>query len=164
MPRHYDTRNIAHRFLASLLDRNLVKLLLKNEIIAFPLATQPQIECWSGFTDGGADLTEIWMDALHRRIIQHNIRVVAKYYKEIHGARLAQLLRLAPDRLEREIAIMVSEGSIYAKIDRPKDIVRFAASKNPEAVLTDWASDIDELLHLVETTTHLINKEVQTAS
>lgn len=54
---------------------------------------------------------------------------------------------------------MVSDGSVYAKIDRPKDIIRFAAAKNPEAILSDWASDIDKLLHLVETTTHLINKE-----
>lgn len=76
---------------------------------------------------------------------------------------MAQLLRLEPDRLEREIATMVSDGSIYAKIDRPKDVVRFAASKTPEAVLTEWSSDIDQLLHLVETTTHLINKEIQTS-
>lgn len=62
-------------------------------------------------------------------------------------------------RLEREISVMVSEGAVYAKIDRPKDIVRFAAPKNPEAVLSDWARDIDKLLHLVETTTHLIDKE-----
>jgi 26S proteasome regulatory subunit N5 len=64
--------------------------------------------------------------------------------------------------LEKEIATMVSDGSVYAKIDRPKDIVRFSAPKNPEAVLTEWASDIDKLLHLVETTTHLINKENMT--
>ena len=144
-------------------DRNLIKLLLKNEIIAFPLATQPEIESWPGFSEGGADLSEVWRETLHRRIIQHNVRVVAKYYKEIHGSRLAQLLRLEPDRLEREIATMVSDGSIYAKIDRPKDVVRFAASKTPEAVLTEWSSDIDQLLHLVETTTHLINKEIQTS-
>ena len=31
-----------------------------------------------------------------------------------------------------------------------------------ESVLSDWASDIGKLLHLVETTTHLINKENMT--
>jgi 26S proteasome regulatory subunit N5 len=84
------------------------------------------------------------------------------YYHQIHMTRLSQLLGLTPDRLEREVSFMVSDGSIYAKIDRPKDIVRFAAPKTPEAVLSDWGSDIDNLLHLVETTTHLIYKENMT--
>lgn len=84
------------------------------------------------------------------------------YYKRIHGARLAQLLGLSADRLEQEIASMVSDGSVYAKIDRPKDIVRFSATKTPEAVLSDWAADIGKLLDLVEKTTHLIQKENMT--
>lgn len=57
---------------------------------------------------------------------------------------------------------MVSDGSVYAKMDRPADTVRFFAKQTPEAILTDWAADIDKLLHLVETTTHLINKEKMT--
>lgn len=54
---------------------------------------------------------------------------------------------------------MVSFGSLYAKIDRPKDIVRFAKKRCEEEVLTDWAEDIKELLGLVEKTTYLIQKE-----
>lgn len=77
---------------------------------------------------------------------------------------MAQLLGLEWPRLEQEISSMVSDSSVYAKIDRPKDIVRFAAAKTSEAILTDWASDIDKLLHLVETTTHLIHKENMTAA
>ena len=114
------------------------------------------------FLEGGDDLANFWHEMFHRRIIQHNVRIASLYYKQIHGTRLAQLLGLEADRLEREIAGMVSEGSIYAKIDRPKDVVRFSSPKNPEAVLSDWASDIGKLLHLVETTTHLINKENMT--
>lgn len=57
---------------------------------------------------------------------------------------------------------MVSDRSVYAKIDRPKDIVRFSSQKTPEAVLSDWAADIDKLLDLVESTTHLIHKENMT--
>jgi 26S proteasome regulatory subunit N5 len=54
---------------------------------------------------------------------------------------------------------MVSNGTVYAKIDRPADIIRFEQKKSSEAVLTGWADNIDKLLHLVETTTHLIHKE-----
>mmetsp|Transcript_88811 Transcript_88811/g.248577 ORF Transcript_88811/g.248577 Transcript_88811/m.248577 type:complete len:457 (+) Transcript_88811:75-1445(+) len=139
-----------------------IQLLLKKEIINYPLVNQQELETLPAFLEGGADLAAFWRESLHRRIIQHNVRIISNYYQRIHGARLAQLLGLDATRLEKEIAAMVSDGTVYAKIDRPKDIVRFSAPKNPEAVLSDWASDIDKLLHLVETTTHLINKENMT--
>jgi 26S proteasome regulatory subunit N5 len=66
-------------------------------------------------------------------------------------------LGLDIDRLEAELADMVR--FIYLKIDRPNDIVRFRAPQTPETILSDWSSDIEKLLDLVETTTHLIHKE-----
>lgn len=136
-------------------------MFLKKEIINYPLANQAELESVAAFKEAG--LAEHWHEAFHRRVIQHNVRIASLYYRRIHGSRLAQLLGLDAKRLEQEIASMVSDGSVYAKIDRPKDIVRFSAAKNPEEVLTEWAGDIDKLLHLVETTTHLINKENMTA-
>jgi 26S proteasome regulatory subunit N5 len=143
--------------------RNTIELLLKKEIINYPMANQAELESLPSFVEGGGDLAAHWHETFHRRIIQHNIRVASAYYKRIHKSRLAQLLQLTPDRLESEIASMVSDGSVYAKMDRPMDIVRFSAPKTPEAVLTEWASDMDKLLHLVETTTHLIHKEQMTS-
>ena len=148
-----------HPFKRAYQEFSSYQLLLKKEIATYPLVHQQEIESWPAFLEGGPDLVKYWHESFHRRIIQHNVRVASLYYRRIHGKRLAQLLNLEPSRLELEISTMVSDGSVYAKIDRPKDIIRFAASKTPEAVLSDWASDIDKLLHLVETTTHLINKE-----
>jgi len=137
-----------------------IQLLLKKEIIQYPLPHQGEIEAAPAFSQGG--LAEFWKEMFHRRIIQHNVRIVSGYYKRIHGARLAELIGLTPERLEQEISTMVSDGTVYAKIDRPKDIIRFSQPKTPEAVLSDWAIDIDKLLGLVETTTHLIAKENMT--
>ena len=142
--------------------QNTVKLLLKKEIINYPLVNQAELEALPAFLEGGEDLARYWHESFHRRIIQHNVRIASLYYKRIHGSRLAQLLKLEPERLELEISSMVSDGSVYAKIDRPKDIIRFQAPTTAESVLSDWASDIGKLLHLVETTTHLIDKENMT--
>jgi len=139
-----------------------IKLLLKKEIISYPMTYQAEMQGISALSEGGQDLAQFWNESFHRRIIQHNIRVASIYYRRIHGARLAQLLGLDPERLEKEISSMISDGTVYAKIDRPKDIVRFSEPKSPESVLSEWASDIDKLLHMVETTTHLINKEKMT--
>eukprot|EP00934_Nitzschia_sp_Nitz4_P001919 Nitzschia sp. Nitz4//scaffold2_size372955//340537//341983//NITZ4_000474-RA/size372955-snap-gene-0.110-mRNA-1//-1//CDS//3329546931//1919//frame0 len=137
-----------------------LKLFLKQEIIAYPMPQQAELEAMDFFCQD--NLASVWHDFFYTRIIQHNVRIASKYYRRIHGARLAQLLGLQTDRLEREISAMVSDGSLYAKIDRPKDIVRFASPQSAEEVLSEWSSDMDKLLHLVETTTHLINKENMT--
>lgn len=139
--------------------KNTVKLLLTKEIINYPLQHQAELEAMSAFSIGGPDLDAYWKKTFHTRIVQHNVRIAALYYRRSHGKRLAQLLGLEPAALEAEISSMVSDGSVYAKIDRPNDIIRFAAQKSPEAILSDWASDISSLLHLVESTTHLIHKE-----
>ena len=144
------------------LSRATLKLFLKKEIINYPTPHQAELEALPAFLE--RDLASTWHDVFFQRVIQHNIRIVSLYYKRIQGSRLAQLLQLEPSRLEQEIASMVSDGSVYAKIDRPKDIVRFCAPQRPEAILSDWAGDIDKLLHLVETTTHLIHKENMTTS
>ena len=136
-------------------------MLLKKEIVNYPLPHQKELESLAAFQEAG--LAQHWGEIFHRRVIQHNIRTVSLYYKRIHGARLAQLLQLSADRLESEIASMVSDGTVYAKIDRPADIVRFEKPKSSEAILSDWSGDIEKLLHLIETTTHLIHKEQMTA-
>jgi 26S proteasome regulatory subunit N5 len=133
--------------------------LLKKEIINYPLSHQAELESWPAFNTDAPH----WKEVLFRRVIQHNIRVASMYYTRIHGTRLAELLGLTRDTLEQEISSMVSSGSVHAKMDRPKDIIRFSKTKTPEAVLTEWAADIDKLLDLVENTTHLIQKENMTA-
>ena len=92
--------------------------------------------------------------------MQHNVRVVSKYYRQLSVARLANLLGLSEDDAERHVARMVSDSGLYCKIDRPAGVAVFAKPKPADEVLQDWASDIAKMLNLVEMTCHLINKEV----
>lgn len=161
-PSFSDTHSFFFFFLLANNYRMTIKLLLKKEIIRYPTPHLSELENLPAFTKD--DLKDHWHDIFFRRVVQHNIRVASLYYKRIHGKRLAQLLDLDVSILAEEIAGMVSSGSVYAKMDRPRDIVRFSKPQNPEAILTEWAADIDQLLHLVETTTHLIHKENMTAA
>lgn len=148
-----------------------VRILLRKEIVQYPLPHQAEMESWDAFTTntsattgegGGEDLAGHWKKTFRKRIIQHNVRVAALYYRRIKGQRLATLLGLEPQELESEVADMVSNAEVYAKIDRPNDVIRFQQKNSPEAVLSNWASDISTLLHLVETTSNLIQKENMT--
>lgn len=139
--------------------KETLKLFLNKEIIAYPTPHQEKLESLESIKESPSS---VWPKMFHTRIIQHNIRIAALYYDRIQGKRLAQILGLESDVLEEEISKMVSDGSVYAKIDRPNDIVRFKGKKSPEEILSDWGADIKELLNLVESTTHLIHKEIST--
>mmetsp|Transcript_22226 Transcript_22226/g.53850 ORF Transcript_22226/g.53850 Transcript_22226/m.53850 type:complete len:484 (+) Transcript_22226:125-1576(+) len=149
--------------------KETLMLYLKDEIIHYPLPHQTTLESIPAFNDGGDDgeasddggstLKDHWHATFHTRITQHNLRVASIYYRQIHTSRLAQLLSLDSAETEKHISQMVSSGTLYAKIDRPKDVVRFMKKRCEEEVLTDWAADIKQLLGLVEETTYLIHKE-----
>lgn len=98
-------------------------------------------------------------DDLHKRVVQHNIRVISMYYERITSRRLAELLGLDADKTETYLSEMVSSKQLFAKIDRPTGIIVFARKKDANDMINAWASDIDELLSVVEKTTHMINKE-----
>jgi len=99
------------------------------------------------------------MTDLHKRVIAHNLRVVAGYYTRIRTSRLAQLLNLSTDETETFLSELVVSKSLYAKIDRPKGIIGFIRPQNPNDILNDWSYNVSTLLDLVEKTCHLIHRE-----
>jgi 26S proteasome regulatory subunit N5 len=106
-----------------------------------------------------SEIADHFREQLKVRVIQHNLRVVARYYTRIHTVRLATLLGLTLEALEGHLAELSSGGDLYLKIDRPMGIVTFQAHRLPEQVLTEWSSDVTKMLQLMESTCHLINRE-----
>ncbi|RHY62502.1 hypothetical protein DYB38_005837 [Aphanomyces astaci] len=115
----------------------LMKLFTTKEVIPFPLP----IPGWDVAASSPIFQDPVrgaqWLEDVHTRTTEHNIRVLT----------------------ESRISALVSNGSVYAKIDRPAKIISFHKTQSPEELLTNWSTDISELLRLVETTCHLINKE-----
>jgi len=139
--------------------KEAVRLFTTNELIRYPLVCQGTLEGHPALHLGGSELYQKWKLDLQTRTMQHNIRVLAKYYKRIHMRRLSELLGLTEDQAEKHIASMVCDDAFYAKINRPGGTVSFTQTKPCEEILTEWNADIAQLLGLVERTCHLINKE-----
>ena len=99
-----------------------------------------------------------WQD-LRKRVIEHNVRVVAKYYTRIQMHRLTQLLDLEEDETESYISSLVTAKTVYAKIDRPARVVTFAKTRDADEVLNEWSGSMRSLLGLLERIDHLITKE-----
>jgi 26S proteasome regulatory subunit N5 len=99
-----------------------------------------------------------WED-LRKRVIEHNVRVVAKYYTRIRMPRLCQLLNLSEDETEKYISDLVTAKTIYAKIDRPARIISFAKPRDADDVLNEWSGNMKSLLGLLERIDHLMARE-----
>ncbi|KAI9656171.1 MAG: hypothetical protein M1821_004833 [Bathelium mastoideum] len=97
--------------------------------------------------------------ALRTRVIEHNVRVVAKYYTRIALPRLTTLLDLDAAETESVLAELVTNGTVYARIDRPAQVVSFARVRGADDVLNEWSADMKGLLGLLERIDHLITKE-----
>mmetsp|Transcript_6085 Transcript_6085/g.14119 ORF Transcript_6085/g.14119 Transcript_6085/m.14119 type:complete len:459 (-) Transcript_6085:79-1455(-) len=139
--------------------QDLVKLFLRKEIAAWPLANEAEIKSHPVFQEepheGGASR---W-DMLKKRIVQHNITVVSGYYEQVHTKRLCELLSLSDKELETELSELVCSKFVFAKIDRPAGTIKFGKKETYTDRLNDWSSSITKMLDLVENTCHLIQKE-----
>ncbi|SAM61718.1 probable RPN5-26S proteasome regulatory subunit [Ustilago bromivora] len=98
-------------------------------------------------------------EELHKRVVEHNIRVISQYYTRITLKRLSELLDLSPAQSESSLADLVSSGTIFAKMDRPSGLVNFEKKKSNADVLNDWSADTNKLMATVEKVTHLVEKE-----
>ncbi|KAI5282909.1 hypothetical protein KEM54_002482 [Ascosphaera aggregata] len=101
---------------------------------------------------------ERWQD-LRKRVIEHNVRVVAKYYTRIQMSRLCELLDLSEEETEKYISDLVTSKTIYARIDRPAGVVNFVKSRDADDILNEWSGNVKSLLGLLERVDHLITKE-----
>ena len=110
----------------------------------------------------GIPAGSIRIQLLVKRIVQFNLLcVLSKFYSRIRISKLASILSLSVDACETEITELVSNKSLSVKIDRPAGIVYFQPRLSPQAKLDQWGGCINKALDLVESTSNLIQKEIQ---
>ena len=101
--------------------------------------------------------------ALKTRVVEYNIRIMARYYTRITMQRMAVLLDLSTEETEEFLSNLVSSKTVTAKVDRLDGVVHFQLSPtsqdNVNAVLNNWSKGLASLMELVTKTNHLINRE-----
>ncbi|KAF8419648.1 PCI domain-containing protein [Tirmania nivea] len=146
--------------------KSFLKCFTINELMRWPLiadAYGPELRSTDVFAVGGLKSEQRWAD-LRKRVIEHNVRIVAKYYTRIKMDRLKVLLDLDEDETESYLSQMVTQKTVYAKIDRPARIVSFAKPRDANDVLNEWSGNMKSLLGLLERIDHLITKEEMMAN
>ncbi|KAI7865946.1 PCI domain-containing protein [Spinellus fusiger] len=139
----------------------LVKLFVTDELMRWPMIEEKYgaVLCHTAVFNKTTEEGQKRWKELHHRVIEHNIRVIAKYYTRVSMKRLGQLLDLNEKDAEDSLSKLVVSKTIFARIDRMAGIVSFQVKKDANQVLNNWSNDINSLLHLIEKTCHLISKE-----
>ena len=155
-----DTRNSQVPIEASLL-----KLFTIPELMRWPEVAEqygPHLtstDVFSAQPDAADPKAHTRWEDLRKRVIEHNVRVVAKYYTRIRMQRLTQLLDLTEEETEKYLSELVTAKTVYAKIDRPAGVVSFERKRDADDVLNEWSGNMKSLLGLLERIDHLITKE-----
>ncbi|XP_046434601.1 26S proteasome non-ATPase regulatory subunit 12 [Neodiprion fabricii] len=159
--------DLTHRLLA---DKLLDEIPTYKELLR--LFVNPELIKWSGlceiyerdlratevFSTGTEEGSKRWTE-LRNRVVEHNIRIMAKYYTKITLTRMAELLDLPVEETESCLCNLVETGVINARTDRPAGVVRFTGAQEPAALLDAWSASLSKLMGLVNHTTHLIHQE-----
>ncbi|XP_076634658.1 regulatory particle non-ATPase 5 [Colletes latitarsis] len=166
-PHEPEQADLTHRLLA---DKLLDEIPTYKELLR--LFVNPELIKWSGlceiyekdlratevFSSSTEEGLKRWTD-LRNRVVEHNIRIMAKYYTKITLTRMAELLDLPVEETEACLCNLVETGVINARTDRPTGVVRFTGTQEPAALLDAWAASLSKLMSLVNHTTHLIHQE-----
>ena len=91
--------------------------------------------------------------------IQHDLLIFEKFYSRIQLQRMLQMINVPTLEIENEIADMVINQYIYAKINRIEQTVNFRKKEEHHDIINGIKTDLDTVLKNLENTCHLINKE-----
>jgi len=139
--------------------QDLIRIFLRKEIAAWPLAKEGEVKGHPVFQDAPHEGGTARWDMLKKRVVQHNIKVVSDYYEMIHTKRLCELLGLTDKECEAELSELVCSKFVFAKIDRPAGTIKFGRKLTYTDRLNDWSGNISQMLDLVEKSCHMIQKE-----
>lgn len=138
--------------------KSLLSLFLRKEIMHWPTVLIKFSEQLKRDIPEFAQ-ADIWK-TLESRVVEHNIRIIASYYRQVTLERLAELIHQTKDQAESHVSSLVNAKMIYAKIDRPRGIVTFREKQNANELMEAWSSDIKELLTKLDQVGHQVHREL----
>lgn len=99
------------------------------------------------------------MAELKRMLVQHNVRIISKYYGQLTLTRVSELIGVEKDYCEEEVCSLNNKRVISCRIDRIDDTIDFRPAENEQNLLNQWNQSINGILDLVDSTTNLIHRE-----
>lgn len=153
--------------------KELLKTFQRSELIRLPavqagFASEMTIfeESLTFFSPSPSDapLTDVRWKHLGKRILEHNVKVIAKYYLSIRIEKMAKLLEIPSPQVEELVGGMIVLGDSGAlnscKIDQIKGVIYFEdTGASPAKVVNDLNGRIQGILGIVSSACHHVSRE-----
>lgn len=151
--------------------KELLKTFQRSELIRLPavqagFSTEMTIfeQSLARFSPSPSDapLTDVRWKHLGKRILEHNVKVIAKYYFSIRIDKMAKLLEISFVEAEDLVGRMVVQSALTScKIDQIKGVIYFEdkGGMSPAAVVGNLNGRIKGLLGIVSHTCHQVSRE-----
>ena len=161
-PPELETKNMLNELLLKYkkeLDKNgnilfIVEKRLSDEIIVIDNNLFNRFKQFEIFTKN-PDLIKLF----RKFWIQHDLSLFEKFFAKIQIKRISEMTSVPEDEIENEIADMVVNNYIFARVNRIEKIVNFRKKTDYHDELDNYNYDMDNMLKKIEETCHLINKE-----
>lgn len=138
----------------------IVTKLLSDDIIYIDNNFLNSFSRYPIFQAGVAELNPEKHFRLFRKyLIQHNLIIFQKFFSQVKLERIGKMIGIDSKEVESEIADMVINNYIYARINRITATVNFKPKSDHNDKLNDINYDLMKMLEKIETTCHLIHKE-----
>jgi 26S proteasome regulatory subunit N5 len=92
-------------------------------------------------------------------LIQHDLIIFQKFFSQVRMSRVSSMVGIDISEVESELADMVINGYIWARINRISQTVNFKPKADTADRLNDINYDLTKMLDKIENTCHLIHKE-----
>jgi hypothetical protein len=140
--------------------KSIVTKLLSDDILYIDNNFLNNFATYPIFQSGAIELYPEKHYGLFRKyLIQHNLIIFQKFFSQVRLDRIGRMIGIDSKEVETEIADMVINNYIYARINRITATVNFKPKSDHNDKLNDINYDLMKMLEKVETTCHLIHKE-----
>jgi 26S proteasome regulatory subunit N5 len=92
-------------------------------------------------------------------LIQHNLNIYQKHFSQAKMEKISYMVGIELAEVESELADMVINGYIWARINRINKTVNFKPKSDYSDRLNEINYDLTKMLEKVENTCHLVHKE-----
>lgn len=137
----------------------MVKDFINHDLIPWPLPYEVEIMQFHIFGDskfpGGMNRWNL----LKKKVMYHNIYVISICYSRISLKRMSELLNITVEESESLLSELVSNKSLVAKMDRLHGTIKFGQKNSSESLLNNWSKQINQILDLLDESSHLIQKQ-----
>ena len=93
-------------------------------------------------------------------LIKKNLYWIEEYYTRVSFSSLSRKLQVDQHLIEEQLTEMVFMDRIYARIDRPSQVIRFTKPSNNSMRMDSWIEQVNRTVELIDLVTERVERRI----